>query len=911
MQKLFLIDGHSLIFRMYYAFVRRPMINSKGEDTSILYGFTKYLLELINKEHPTHLAVAFDPPTKTFRHEIYPEYKANRGAAPELVKAAVEPLKQILEAFGIPVLIESGFEADDVIGTLAKREEQRGFTVYMVTPDKDFGQIISNNIFQFKPGKSGAENEVVSVEQVCAQYEIDDPKQVIDILAIWGDASDNVPGVRGVGEVGAKKLVGQYKSVENILAHLDELPPRQKDAFQEAQSHLSLSKYLVTIKTDVPLNFDEDALKIQMGCTQCISDLFNHYEFNSLRKLIPEIGAVSVEDKTQIIQQPKELQRIEVSLKDILAKAKLSSQVVIRLGKEIIFSCGEQYAIGDINSAAFREMLVDETIVKIGHDLKPVFLYLKSKGIEVKGEIFDIELMHYLLNPERSHKLDILSKGYLNVDIEAIASSDSKVQNAAPEVATPSVDLFSFAEVSQEEASGSVDNQVVDENSNAKEEAETVALAIAESEAVVIGAIYPLVLKEIEEQHLLNLYKTVEMPLIQVLADMEETGVKIDVPQLNQFGKVLGNQLSQIESEAREMAQEPSLNLSSPRQIGIVLYEKLNLDPSAKKNKKENYHTDEETLLYLADRHPIISKILEYRAVKKLLSTYVGPLPSLISPKTGKVHTTFNQALTSTGRLSSIKPNLQNIPIRTEMGREIRKAFIASTPDGCIVSADYSQIELRIMAQLSGDENLLDAFRKGEDVHSATAARIFNTPIEEVSKEQRRRAKVANFGIIYGISAFGLAQRLNIPRKESKEFIEEYFRHYPKVKEYMDNVILKAKEQGYVETIFGRKRYLPDINSRNPTVRGLAERNAINAPIQGSAADIIKLAMINVYKRFKTDNIKSKMVLQVHDELVFDVLASEEDKLMEIVKFEMEHVTKFSIPLIVECSRGNNWLEAH
>ncbi|MDD2293062.1 MAG: DNA polymerase I [Bacteroidales bacterium] len=882
MQRLFLIDGHSLIFRMYYAFMRRPMVNSKGEDTSILYGFTKYLLELINKEHPTHIAVAFDPPTKTFRHEIYPEYKANRSAAPELVKAAVEPLKQIVEALGIPVIIKNGFEADDVIGTLAKREQKKGFEVYMVTPDKDFGQIIAPDIYQFKPGKSGAENEVVGVEQICSQYGIDDPRQVIDILAIWGDAADNVQGVKGIGAVGAKKLVGRYKSLDNILAHLDELPQKQQAAFEEAMPHLEMSKYLVTIKTDVDIELDESALEVSMACTQCVSDLFNKYEFNSLRKLIPAGGVVS---SPELAEVHIELHPEEVSQERLLAELYKvdgnGKSVAFRTCKDIILSCGEKYAHFGWDNDNARQILEDDSVEKIGHATKPSVLALRDKGIAVNGELYDIELMHYILNPERSHKIDTIAKGYLNVDLTAL--------QVEKEQEPKMLDLFSTP-VPEDETRTSQKNA---------------------SECIAAGLVFPLMMKELEEQHLTALYRKIEMPLVEVLADMEYTGVKVDSAQLAEYSKLLSEQLVRIEAEAREMADDQTLNLSSPRQIGIVLYEKLDLDPKAKKNKRENYPTDEETLLYLADRHPIINKILEYRGVKKLLSTYILPLPSLINPKTGKVHTTFNQALTSTGRLSSVRPNLQNIPVRTEQGREIRKAFIASTKDGYIVSADYSQIELRIMAELSQDPGMLDGFRHGADIHTATASRIFGVPMEEVSREQRRKAKVANFGIIYGISAFGLAQRMNISRKESKEFIEEYFKHYPKVKEYMDGAVLKAKEKSYVETIFGRKRYLPDINSRNQVVRGLAERNAINAPIQGSAADIIKLAMINVYNRLNSDNLKSKMVLQVHDELVFDVVAPELERVMQIVQYEMENVTKLSIPLSVECSYGKNWLEAH
>lgn len=894
MKRLFLIDGHSLIFRMYYAFLRRPMINSKGEDTSILFGFSKFLLELVNKEHPTHIAVAFDPPAKTFRHEIYPEYKANRSAAPELVRAALDPLVEIVEALGIPVIMQPGYEADDVIGTIAQKYEKEGYTVYMVTPDKDLGQIVSDNIFQYKPGRSGSENEIVGREQICAQYGIDNPKEVIDILAIWGDASDNVKGVKGIGEVGAKKLVGKYGSLENILNHLDELPAKQQEAFKEAAPHLGMSKFLVTIKTDIDIDVNDESLKISMCCNQCISDLFNKYEFNSLRGMLPD-GDITIQEPehkhidSNEISPSALLQIISSPSADTFAASgeEHSDVVSIRVDQNIILSCGNNFCKTDFEDPIVKQIIENDQLIKIGHSLKTEVEILKNHGINIKGELHDIELMHYLLNPERTHKLDILANGYLNADISRIG--------AVKEVeTTQQFDLFS-APIPPSESDVS---------------SKTATLKRI-NECIAISSIYPLMKAELIEQHLWDLYLKIEMPLIYVLSKMEEDGIKIDPGQLAEYGRTLSEELAVLESEIKEMAHDDNVNISSPRQIGIILYEKLNLNPKVKKSRQDNYPTDEETLLELADKHPIINKILEFRATKKLLSTYLDPLPSLINPKTGKIHTTFNQALTSTGRLSSVKPNLQNIPIRSERGREIRKAFVPSTPDGYIVSADYSQIELRIMAELSRDPGMIEGFINGADIHTATAAKIFKVEAADVTREQRRRAKVANFGIIYGISPFGLAQRLNIPRRESKEFIEEYFRHYPKIKEYMNSIISKAREQGYVETIFGRKRYLPDINSRNQVVRGLSERNAINAPIQGSAADIIKLAMINVFKRMQQEQVQSKMVLQVHDELVFDVVSSELDIITDIVKYEMENVYKLSIPLIVDCSYGKNWLEAH
>ena len=850
MNTLYLIDGHSLIFRMYYAFLRRPMMNSKGEDTSILFGFTKYLLELIAREQPSHLAVMFDPPGGTFRHEMYPEYKATRTATPELVKAALEPLSEIVDALDIPVLMKPGFEADDVIGTVARQFAGQGFDVYMVTPDKDLGQIVDDHIFQYKPGKAGADNEILSKEAICNQYGIDNPRQIIDILAIWGDAADNVKGVAGVGEVGARKLVSKYGSLEGIEAHLDELPPKQQAAFREALPYLGLSKTLVTIKTDVDIDVNEAQLRIGRPHEARIAELFNHYEFNSLRSLVPNLGQVRE-------PQRKALDCTTVPAADIFREARQSGRVTVRLSDSVILADGNRYCSLSFSEAA--PILEDEQIVKCGFGLKHTAL---------RGPLHDIEIMHYLLNPERSHKLETLAAAYLDADLSE-SSADGQLM------------LFDF----ENKAGG--------------------------KECVAAGLIEPLLQQELQEQHLWDLYTRIEMPLISILARMEANGVRIDPRMLGEYSRVLSKELVQIEQEARDLAGEPTLNLSSPKQLGIVLYEKLNLNPRVKKSRNDSYPTDEETLSEIADRHPFVGKILEFRAVKKLLSTYIDPLPALISPADGKVHTTFTQALTATGRLSSLKPNLQNIPIRTERGMKIREAFVPSDPDGWIVSADYSQIELRLMAHLSGDPHLVEGFAHGADVHRATAARIFHVAPEAVTAEQRRHAKVANFGIIYGISAFGLSQRMGIGRGEAKAFIEAYFQSYPGVKAYMERVIAEAREKGYVETLFGRKRFLPDIISKNAVARGLAERNAINAPIQGGAADIIKLAMIAVSRRLEAERLRSRMVLQVHDELVFDVVSDERDRIVDIVKQEMEGVCTLKVPLITDCNYGKNWREAH
>lgn len=891
MKKLILIDGHALMFRMYYAFLRRPMINSKGVDTSVLFGFTKYLLELINKEQPTHLAVAFDPPCKTFRHEFYPEYKANRSAAPEVIKESLEPLCNIVKALNIPVLMSEGFEADDVIGSVAKQWSQKGFTVVMVSPDKDLGQLIDDNIFQFKPGKSGAENEILGKKEICEKFSIENPLQIIDILAIWGDASDNVPGVRGIGEVGAKKLVSQFGSVENIIANADKLPAKQKQSVLDSIESLKTSKFLVTIRTDIEMNLTEEDLRVSFTNSSKAKELLKEYECFSLVSLIPGGDATPQEsNNVNNIQFNTE----QVTVGEVLKKAKDNKRIAISIGNDnsIYVAAGEANAtIGTAickKTEDIREVIEDKDIIKIGHNFKSLLKLLWKEEIYPKGTIADLELMHYLINPEVSHRVDILSSSLLGIDPSMIAS-----QGKAP-VEEIQMDLFSFSEETQGDSAI--------ENERQSKRIET---------ALMLPLYSALAKKFEEDKGVEELYYSIEMPLISVLTQMEVNGFKIDTNMLSAFGEELGKDLALIENKIRELAEQPDLNVSSPMQLGVVLFEKLKIDPKAKKNKRGNYSTDEETLTELADKHPIVNEILRFRAIKKLLSTYIEPFPSLIDPADGKVHTTFNQALTATGRLSSVKPNLQNIPIRTEMGKEIRRAFIGSSAQHRIVSADYSQIELRIMAALSGDNDMIEAFRNGKDIHTATAAKIFKEETEDVTSDQRRIAKTANFGIIYGISPFGLSQRLNIPRKEAKELIEEYFLNYPAISEYIERMKIQARENGFVQTIFGRKRYLKDINSRNATVRGFAERNAINAPIQGSAADIIKMAMINVAKALKENNLESKMILQVHDELVFDCPVGEVEKVKAIVREQMENVTRLSVPLTVECNDGENWLQAH
>ena len=866
-KRLFLIDGHALVFKMYYAFLRHPMINSKGADMSILFGFTKYILELIEKEKPTHLAIAFDPPGGTFRNEIYTEYKANRDATPQLVIDSLEPLCGICKALQIPVLLIPGFEADDVIGSMAKRAEKEGFTVYMVTPDKDYGQLISPSIIQYKPGKSGSEHELIDVNKVCEKYNISSPSQVIEILTIMGDSSDNVPGVKGVGEVGAGKLISKYGSVAEIYTHIDELTPKQREAFENSRSYIDRSHTLVTSKTDIPLDVTADDMDLSSGYSSAAADLFEEYEFGSLRRYLGDI-------KPTTVKEEKKISTRECDVKEIIAKAEQAgccSVVIEDNNVTIAVPAKEELSCYTANGSIqqMESLLMNAEVAKFGYSLK---------GLNLCGKLMDIELMHYLIDPEKSHKLDILARTYLGVNLEETAGEEPK---------TESLSLF--------------DDPV--------EEAET-NHAVETAACMLLGRCLE---NELKERDLTALYDTMEEPLLKVLAKMEHEGVKLDVAQLRKYATELATELNEIQDRIREMADEPNLNIMSPKQVGVLLYEKLNLAPKVKPKSgvRYNYPTDEDTLSSLADKHPIINEILEYRGVKKLLSTYIEPFPSYISPETGKIHTTFNQSLTATGRLSSSKPNLQNIPIRTERGKEIRKAFIPSHPDGVILSADYSQIELRIMAHLSCDAHLINAFRNGEDVHAMTAAKIFGIKLDEVTSDQRRIAKTANFGIMYGISAFGLSQRLHIGRAEAKKIIEDYFANFPAISSYIEDTLASAREFGYVETVFGRRRYLPEINARNATARALAERTAINAPIQGTSADIIKMAMINVDRRISEAGLQSRMVLQIHDELVFDALREEVDVLQQIVKEEMENVIELSVPLTVECNYGNNWLEAH
>ena len=930
MEKVFLIDGHAQIFRMYYAYMRRPLVNSKGEETSILFGFTKMLLDLIKRECPTHLAVAFDPPVKTFRHEAYPLYKANRTAAPEQVIAALEPLKAILEAFGIPVIMVPSYEADDVIGSMATQwSDSSSREIYMVTPDKDYGQVVAQNVFQYKPAKGSQEMEILGPDAICGQYGISSPEQVREILTLWGDSSDNVPGAKGVGEVSAKKLVAKYGTIENIYSHLEELTPKLRTSLEEFRPQMPMSRFLVTIKRDVQLPCTLNDIALKSPVLSKIEPLFRRYEFDSLLKLLPDAYAGTVAPLTsaaataaQAAVAAPDYKFERIATEELLQKAKASGVIALMMREGEHFWATQELPHKFVWCAAgrlaelparefglYRELLSNAQVKKCGYGLKEMMKetlqLLQQRGAEggpnavMAGPLEDLEIMHYILNPERTHKEDLLLRSYLNISLEELLLKYEKQQGLGQQ-APVQQNLFDALEEMG-------DNAGANGGSNLSER----EVARAAIECALQMPLGDAIGKELERNGQRGLYEKIEMPLIEVLATMEHNGVKVDVGQLRSYSARLSLELAEIESKVRELSGVDGVNLSSPKQVGALLFERLRIAPNIKKSAKGSYPTDEETLNSYREATPVVGLILEYRAVKKLISTYADALPNLISPLDGKVHTTFNQALTATGRLSSNNPNLQNIPIRTERGREIRKAFVPSNPQGFILSADYSQIELRLMAHMSCDPHFLEAFRNGADIHTATAAKIFGVAPEQVSKEERSRAKVANFGIIYGISAFGLSQRMGLSRKDSKEFIETYFATYPGIKEYMEKTIAQGREQGYVETIFGRKRYLPDINSRNANLRSFNERNAINAPLQGSAADIIKIAMINLHRRMQEMRLKSKLILQVHDELVLDVVPEELELLSGLVKETMESVVELKVPLIAECGYGKNWLEAH
>lgn len=878
--KLFLIDGHALIFKMYYAFLGRPMVNSRGEDTSIIFGFTRYLLDLIGREHPTHIAVSFDPPGGTFRNRLYPAYKANRGETPQLVIDSLEPLTNIVKALDIPVLMVHDFEADDVIGTVAKRFHSSEMDVYMVTPDKDYGQLVGPGIYQLKPGKGGSDSEILGVKQICDKYGLSSTSQVIDMLALCGDASDNVPGVQGIGPVGASKLLAKYGTLENIYAHLDELTARQKTMFESAKDYIALSKELVTIRTDVPIDVELSQMKISSSIGSKIMSYIEYYQMPSLSRLIDSLWKVDlsgvIAGKNDESKKTDALSFRKVDFSEIQSAAVGAKALSIYTTdfQHASICVGDAVYTGPIVQA--KALLEDASIEKRGYSIKSQMSRLRDAGIVLNGRLMDVELLHYVLNPERNHHLDAIVKEFLGVDLDAHEGQ--------------AVSLSLFDEPRQDSFSEEESRQGDRES------------------ALAIWKCAPMVYEALDSMR--SVYDGIEEPLIRVLYIMESYGVRIDVSVLKDFTRSLKDRMSECEKRIREIADNPNLNVASPKQLGELLFEKLQIDPKMKRTGKGSWPTDEETLSALSDKNPVVEDILEYRGTRKLLSTYIEPLPGYISPKDGRVHTTFNQALTATGRLSSSSPNLQNIPIRTEDGQQIRKAFVA--PQGSVVmSADYSQIELRVMAHCCGDEHMIKAFKDGEDIHKTMAAKIFGKSLEDVTPEERRKAKTANFGIMYGISAFGLAQRLKISRTEASKLITDYYASFPSIRQFLDKVLDDARKNGYVQTLFGRRRYVPDVNSRNANVRSIAERNAINAPIQGTAADIIKLAMIGVQDELEKRNLHSHLVLQIHDELVLEVPCDEIDIVKKMLIERMEGVMQLSVPLTVECNYGKDWLEAH
>jgi len=921
-KNLYLLDAYALIYRSYYAFIKNPRFNSKGLNTSAIYGFTNTLIDLIAKENPSHVAVVFDPPGPTFRHDMYKEYKAQREAMPEDIRKSIPYIKNIIEGFQIPILQVDGYEADDVIGSLAKQAENEGFITYMMTPDKDYGQLISDHIMMYKPGRAGGDMEIIDKTKICEKFKIDRPEQIIDIMGLMGDSSDNIPGAPGIGEKTAVKLIEKYRSIENIYKNIDELKGKQKEKLLDNKDQVMLSKELVTIKLDVPVKIDVKKLVLDDPDEALLTKLFEELEFRSTARRLfqKEIittqagsvmqGSLFGENDTDTApgQESKNISNTDheyILIDDQKQRKKLIDQLhplkefcfdtettelnphnAEIVGLSISWEVHKAYYVHLPKDSKetqqildeFKEVFENEKIRKIGQNIKYDILVLKNYGITVQGEIFDSMIAHYLLQPELRHNLNYLSEQYLGykpVDIEELIGKKGANQ-------------------------GSMRNVPLDKLKN-----------YAAEDADLTFQLKELFEKELEKTGLSNLSETIEMPLIPILAEMENAGIKINTDALNDFAKDLNKELIKIEEKIIEQAGV-QFNISSPKQLGEVLFDQLKLDPNAKRTKSKQYSTSEETLVKLVDKHPIVNDVLEFRSLKKLLSTYVEALPKLMNQKTGKIHTSYNQAVAATGRLSSNNPNLQNIPIREERGREIRKAFIPQDKDHILLAADYSQIELRLMAHMSQDEKMIDAFKNNTDIHTATASKIFHVEqLSDVTQDQRRKAKTANFGIIYGISAFGLSQRLNIPRTEAKQLIDEYFKGFPKVKEYMDKSISVAREKGYVETLMGRKRFLKDINSRNATVRGFAERNAINAPIQGSAADIIKLAMIDIFNALEKQNLKTKMILQVHDELIFDVYKPELAQVKELVKNKMENAVKLSIPLTVDIGAGENWLEAH
>ena len=930
--KLFLLDAYALIYRAYYAFIKNPRINSKGFNTSAILGFVNTLEEVLKKENPTHIGVAFDPPGPTFRHEAFEQYKAQREETPEAIRLSVPIIKDIIKAYRIPILEVAGYEADDVIGTLATEAGNQGITTYMMTPDKDYGQLVTDHVFMYRPKYGDKEFEVMGVEQVKAKFDIQSPAQVIDMLGLMGDSSDNIPGCPGVGEKTAQKLIAEFGSIENLLEHTDQFTEALKTKVETNREMIIFSKFLATIKVDVPIRLDMNSLVREQADEDTLRKIFEELEFRTLMERIfkkesspaspiagtlfnQENGPVqgnlfeeftpdhTNEEKKSNLESLNSLsydyQLIDTEEKRNEFIKKLLTSEILALDTEttgtdpmdaelvgMSFSITENQAFyvpvpAEREEAIkivreFEPVFKNEKSLKVGQNIKYDMLVLQNYGIEVRGKLFDTMVAHYVLQPELRHNMDYLAEIYLHyqtIHIEELIGPKGKGQKNMRDLSPQEVYLYAC------------------------------------EDADVTLKLKNILEQELKKNDAEKLFYEIEMPLVPVLVNIESNGVRLDTEALKQSSEHFTTRLQSIEKEIYTLA-EGEFNIASPKQVGEILFDKLKIVEKAKKTKTGQYVTSEEVLESLRNKHDIIGKILEYRGLKKLLSTYIDALPQLINPKTGRIHTSFNQTVTATGRLSSSNPNLQNIPIRDEDGKEIRKAFIPD--DGCsFFSADYSQIELRIMAHLSEDKNMIDAFLSGYDIHAATAAKIYKVDIKEVTADMRRKAKTANFGIIYGISVFGLAERMNVDRKEAKELIDGYFETYPQVKSYMDKSIQVAREHGYVETIFHRKRFLPDINSRNAVVRGYAERNAINAPIQGSAADIIKVAMARIYERFKAEGLKAKMILQVHDELNFSVPAKEKEIVEQVVIEEMEKAYRMHVPLKADCGWGTNWLEAH
>ena len=930
--KLFLLDAYALIYRAYYAFIKNPRINSKGFNTSAILGFVNTLEEVLKKENPTHIGVAFDPPGPTFRHEAFEQYKAQREETPEAIRLSVPIIKDIIKAYRIPILEVAGYEADDVIGTLATEAGNQGITTYMMTPDKDYGQLVTDHVFMYRPKYGDKEFEVMGVEQVKAKFDIQSPAQVIDMLGLMGDSSDNIPGCPGVGEKTAQKLIAEFGSIENLLEHTDQLKGALKTKVETNREMIIFSKFLATIKVDVPIRLDMNSLVREQADEDTLRKIFEELEFRTLMERIfkkesspaspiagtlfnQENGPVqgnlfeeftpdhTNEEKKSNLESLNSLsydyQLIDTEEKRNEIIKKLLTSEILALDTEttgtdpmdaelvgMSFSITENQAFyvpvpAEREEAIkivreFEPVFKNEKSLKVGQNIKYDMLVLQNYGIEVRGKLFDTMVAHYVLQPELRHNMDYLAEIYLHyqtIHIEELIGPKGKGQKNMRDLSPQEVYLYAC------------------------------------EDADVTLKLKNILEQELKKNDAEKLFYEIEMPLVPVLVNIESNGVRLDTEALKQSSEHFTTRLQSIEKEIYTLA-EGEFNIASPKQVGEILFDKLKIVEKAKKTKTGQYVTSEEVLESLRNKHDIIGKILEYRGLKKLLSTYIDALPQLINPQTGRIHTSFNQTVTATGRLSSSNPNLQNIPIRDEDGKEIRKAFIPD--DGCsFFSADYSQIELRIMAHLSEDKNMIDAFLSGYDIHAATAAKIYKVDIKEVTADMRRKAKTANFGIIYGISVFGLAERMNVDRKEAKELIDGYFETYPQVKSYMDKSIQVAREHGYVETIFHRKRFLPDINSRNAVVRGYAERNAINAPIQGSAADIIKVAMARIYERFKAEGLKAKMILQVHDELNFSVPAKEKEIVEQVVIEEMEKAYRMHVPLKADCGWGTNWLEAH